>query len=229
MAAYRQYCPVARASEILAERWNLLIVRNLMFGADTFSAIAGGVPTMSRSMLTRRLHTLEHAGIIRSRPKPSGRGSIYELTDAGADLTGVIDSFGAWAEAWVEVLPEHTDPGFALWAWCQVQLDRTKLPDDRTVVRFEFPDQPFGNRHFWLLVHDGTAELCASDPGGEPDLIVTADSSAFVDWHRGARTWTSALRTGDIAVSGRRTLARAFPTWNTHEPALASSSDARVS
>lgn len=220
MATYRQYCPVARAAEILAERWNLLIVRNLMFGADTFTAVAGGVPTMSRSMLTSRLRKLEQAGVIRSRPKPSGQGSIYELTDAGADLAGVIDSMGRWAETWVEVLPEHADPGFALWAWCQVQLDETKLPDDRTVVRFEFADQPPGNRHFWLLAHEGSAELCTTDPGGEPDLTVSADSQAFVEWHRGVRTWTSAVRSGDITTSGDRNVARALPTWNTHEPTL---------
>ena len=71
MGTYRQYCPIARASEILAERWNPLIVRNLMFGADTFSAIAGGVPTMSRSMLIKRLDELERAGVIESRPKPT--------------------------------------------------------------------------------------------------------------------------------------------------------------
>ena len=72
---YRQYCPIARASEILAERWNPLIVRNLMFGAVTFSAIAKGVPTMSRSMLIKRLDELEHAGVIETRPKPDGRAT----------------------------------------------------------------------------------------------------------------------------------------------------------
>ncbi len=141
MASYRQYCPIARATEILAERWSLLIVRNLMFGATTFSGIAQGVPTMSRSMLTKRLRELEQAGVITSTPKPNGQGSTYALTDAGADLVGVVDSLGRWAEAWVEVLPEHTDPGFALWAWCQVQLNRDALPAGRVVVHFEFPDE----------------------------------------------------------------------------------------
>src|SRR5262245_48649962 len=74
MGTYHQYCPVARASEILAERWNPLIVRNLMFGANTFSAIARGVPTMSRSMLLKRLEELESAGVIEASPKPDGRG-----------------------------------------------------------------------------------------------------------------------------------------------------------
>ena len=105
MGTYRQYCPIARASEILAERWNPLIVRNLMFGADTFSAIAGGVPTMSRSMLIKRLHELERAGVIESRPKPDGRGHLYELTEAGADLAGVLDGLAAWGDHWVDVTP----------------------------------------------------------------------------------------------------------------------------
>ena len=74
MASYRQYCPVARATEILSERWSLLIVRNLMFGAETFSTIARGLPTMSRSMLSRRLRELEHAGVIQATPKATGQG-----------------------------------------------------------------------------------------------------------------------------------------------------------
>lgn len=221
MATYRQYCPIARASEILAERWSLLIVRNLLFGATTFTSIAQGVPTMSRSMLVKRLRELEHAGVIVSSPKSSGQGSNYALSAAGADLVDVIDSLGRWAETWVEVLPEHADPGFALWAWCQVQLNRDDLPARRVVVHFEFPDEVAGNRYFWLLIQDGDAEVCTTDPGGEPDLQVVARSTAFVDWHRGVLPWSTAVRHGDIIVTGDRSLVRAFPRWNTRSPVLA--------
>ena len=89
MATYRQYCSVAVASEIVAERWNPLIVRNLMFGADTFSAIANGVPTVSRSMLIKRLDELQRAGVIDKQLKPDGRGYHYRLIEAGADLAGL--------------------------------------------------------------------------------------------------------------------------------------------
>ena len=221
MASYRQYCPIARATEILAERWSLLIVRNLMFGATTFSTIAQGVPTMSRSMLTKRLRELERAGVISSSLKPNGRGSTYSLTAAGADLVDVVDSLGQWAEKWVEVLPEHADPGFALWAWCQVQLDREALPPGRVVVRFEFPEEAIGNRFFWLLVDGGAAEVCTTDPGGEPELRVVARSGVFVDWHRGVLPWSRAVRNGDIAITGTPSLVRAFPKWNTRSPVLA--------
>lgn len=139
MATYRQYCPVARAAEILAERWSLLIVRNLLLGATTFTDIAKGVPYMSRSMLIKRLRELEHNGVIVATPKSNGQGSTYALTDAGCDLTGVVEDLAAWAERWVDVRTEHTDPGFALWVWCKVQINRDALPHDRVVVALPLP------------------------------------------------------------------------------------------
>lgn len=220
MGSYRQYCPIARASEILAERWNPLIVRNLMFGANTFSELARGVPAMSRSMLIKRLGELERAGIIDKQPKADGAGHRYSLTPAGDDLARVIGALGEWGEQWVEVTTEHADPGFALWAWCQVQLNRAALPQERTVVAFTFPDQPPGNRYYWLLIEQGDAEVCYSDPGDEPDVNVQAESLAFVDWHRGKLNWSTAVKAGQITATGRRDLVRALPTWNSHEPTL---------
>lgn len=136
-------------------------------------------------MLAKRLTELEQAGVVRSEPKPTGRGCFYALTEAGEDLADVIRALGTWGERWVEVTTVHADPGFALWAWCQAQLDRSRLPEGRVVVAFVFPDQPSGNRYYWLLVEHGDADVCYSDPGGEPDLLVEAESLAFVDWHRG--------------------------------------------
>ena len=87
------------------------------------------------------------------------------------------------------------------------------------MVAFEFPDQPPGNRHYWLLVEHGDAQVCYSDPGDEPAVHVRAESSALVDWHRGALSWTAALRT-DRTVTGDRRLAAALPRWNLREPRL---------
>lgn len=221
MGTYRQYCPIARASEILAERWNPLIVRNLMFGAARFTDIARGVPTMSRSMLIKRLDELERAGVIESSPKQDGHGRLYHLTEAGADLAGVIGCLAEWGERWIDVTTERSDPGFALWAWCQVQLDRTALPaDDRVVVAFTFPDERPGNRKYWLLVEHGDAEVCYSDPGGDPDLRVEARSLPFVDWHRGARSWSDVIRSGDVTVHGPKDMRSALPRWNCRHPVM---------
>jgi DNA-binding HxlR family transcriptional regulator len=216
MATYRQYCPVAVASEIVAERWVPLIVRNLMFGADTFSAIASGVPSMSRSMLLKRLDELQRAGVIDKQPKPDGRGHHYRLTEAGEDLAGVIGALAAWGARWVHVTAEQSDPGVALWIWCQAQVDTSALPAGRVVVAFLFPEERATNRRYWMLIENGNAELCHSDPGGQPDLTVKAKSQAFVDWHRGARSWRDVVRTGEISISGPTRLRRAFPSWNLH-------------
>jgi DNA-binding HxlR family transcriptional regulator len=224
VASYRQYCPVARASEIVAERWSFLIVRNLLWGATTFTDLANGVPHMSRSMLIKRLRELERNGVITATPKANGQGSVYALSGAGRDLAGVVGELAAWAERWVDIRTEHTDPGFALWVWCEVQLNRSALPDKRVVVAFTFPDERSGNRRFWLLVEGGDAEVCVSDPGGEPAAEIVARSRAFVDWHRGALAWGDALRAGDIAVHGLRSIVRALPTWNLGPPAATTSS-----
>jgi DNA-binding HxlR family transcriptional regulator len=89
MRTYGQFCPIARGSEILAERWTPIILRNLLLGCRTFNELAAGAPGLSRALLARRLRELERAGVIEIRPKPGGRGSVYEPTPAGKDLTGV--------------------------------------------------------------------------------------------------------------------------------------------
>jgi DNA-binding HxlR family transcriptional regulator len=218
VASYHQYCPVARACEILAERWSVLIVRNLMWGATTFTDLAHGVPHMSRSMLIKRLRELERNGIVVATPKANGQGSTYALTAAGRDLVGVVSELAGWAERWVDVRTEHTDPGFALWVWCRVQLNRDALPRGRVVIGFTFPDERVGNRRFWLLVEDGEAEVCVSDPGGEPAAEIVARSRAFIDWHRGVLPWNAAVRAGTIAISGHRAIVRAVPEWNQRCP-----------
>ena len=68
----------------------------------------------------------------------------------------------------MEVTTERSDPGFALWAWCQVQLDRAALPAGRVVVALIFPDEAPTNRRYWLLVEHGDAEVCYSDPAAKP-------------------------------------------------------------
>lgn len=214
MRSYGQYCPISRASEILAERWTLLVVRNLLLGCTGFNDIASGLPGMSRSLLSDRLRTLEDAGVVRSRPKEHRRGRVYELTDAGLALWDVVKPLAAWGQKWLELQPEHTDPSFVLWAWIHVHLRRDRLPKRRVVVQFDFPDQKPPHHRFWMLVEHGNAELCFDYPGFDPELRVTARSEPFTRWHVGQTSWQDALRAGDIRVAGPRSLARQLPTWN---------------
>ena len=74
MRGYGQFCPVAKAAEIVAERWTPLVLRELLCGSRRFSDLQRGVPLMSPTLLAQRLEQLEDAGIVRSVPRPHGRG-----------------------------------------------------------------------------------------------------------------------------------------------------------
>jgi DNA-binding HxlR family transcriptional regulator len=214
MRNYGQFCPIARGSEILAERWTPIILRNLLMGCRTFNEIAAGAPGLSRALLARRLRELERTGVIEIRPKPDGHGSLYEPTPAGRELRPVLLALGRWAERWTEMRAEHSDPGVVLWSWCQEYLREDLLPDRRVVVRFESLS---GGRRTtgWMLIERRTAEICRIDPGFGDDLVVTiTDPLAFARWHMGLVDWAAALRSGQIQVSGPQALRRALPTWN---------------
>jgi DNA-binding HxlR family transcriptional regulator len=99
MRSYGQYCPIARAAEILTERWTPIIVRNLMIGCTTFSEISAGAPGLSHSLLTQRLRLLERVGVIEVRPKAHGHGVRYQLTEAGRDLSGFLWALHDWARS----------------------------------------------------------------------------------------------------------------------------------
>lgn len=212
---YGQFCPIARGSEVVAERWTPIILRNVLLGCRTFNEIAAGAPGLSRALLTRRLRELARAGVIEIRPKPAGRGSLYEPTPQGRELWDVLRALGSWAERWMEVTPEHAEPDVVLWSWCESFLRRDLLPDRRVVVRFEFTVRTGRRVTTWLLIDRGEAEICSFDPGFGDDLVVVVvDPLAFARWHLGLDDWASALRSGSIRVEGPRQLRRQLPTWN---------------
>jgi DNA-binding HxlR family transcriptional regulator len=214
MKTYGQFCPIARASEILAERWTPIILRNLFLGCTTFNEIAAGAPLLSRALLTKRLRELERAGVIDINPKPDGHGCVYEPTEAGWELENVLHAMGGWADKWMDVTFQHSDPDVVLWSWCQTFWRAEELPDGRVVVRFDF--QREGRRvRLWLLVHDKEVEICRRRPGFEEDLIVAiVDPHVFAKWHLGLVGWDGVLRSGGVRMEGRKDLARALPTWN---------------
>jgi DNA-binding HxlR family transcriptional regulator len=212
MRTYGQYCPIARAAEIFAERWTPVIVRNILLGHDTFSRIHRGAPGLSKTLLTLRLRELERFGIIERRQGENGRSATYVPTSSGRELWEVCETLGTWGARWLEVLPEHLDPYVALWSMSN-SLNLDAIPDRRLVVRFDFTDLRKKNR-FWLLLDHGEAEVCLKPPGPEDDLVVTAASEWFVKWHMGWASWSEITRAGHVRLEGPRDLVRAFPTWN---------------
>jgi DNA-binding HxlR family transcriptional regulator len=199
---YGQYCPIARASELLAERWSFIILRNIvLIGCRTFNEIADGAPGLSRGLLSKRLRDLERAGVVEIRPKPDGPGSTYEPTQAGRELSEVMLALQHWGSQWAELTPEHAHPGVVLWGWVTCHLDRGRLPRRRVLVRFEYPTLSGPGSRGWLLIERGDAEICEKHPGGDEDLVVVvSDPVAFARWDLGELEWSDALRGGAIEV-----------------------------
>ena len=214
MRTYGQYCPIARGSEVLAERWTPVILRNILLGCRTFNEISAGAPGLSRALLSKRLRELERAQLLTIVPKGSGRGSFYEPTESGRDAWNVLVALGEWGDRWTDVLPEHADPNAVLWSWCQSYQRHDVLPAGRVVVRFEFRDARQRLVREWFHIENRSIELCRFDPGFGDDVIVCIhDPVPFAQWHIGLVSWNDILGSA-VTVDGPAALKRSLPTWN---------------
>jgi DNA-binding HxlR family transcriptional regulator len=215
-SGFGQFCPVAVACEVFAERWTPMILRELFAGAQQFNQIHRGVPLISRPLLTRRLRRLEAAGVITMESLSAGRGHRYCLTEAGKEFHSVIEGLGAWGQRWTVRVDRHNlDPGFLMWNMRRrIALDR--LPPRRVIVRFKFSGVAAtyrGSRMFWLLLERTQTDLCVVDPGFEVDLYVGADLAAMAKVWLGDVSFESVLRSNEVRLMGSRELVKMFPSW----------------
>jgi DNA-binding HxlR family transcriptional regulator len=217
MKGYGQFCPVAKAAEVFAERWTPLVLRELVAGSRRFSDLHRGVPLMSRTLLTQRLRQLEDAGIVRSAARANGRGQDYFLTPAGEEFRTLIAGLGEWGQRWARsrVRADELDPGLLMWD-IHRRLNVEHLPAHRVVVRFDFRGVPRHwrtVRYFWLILDRPDVDLCFKEPGFEVDLEVDADLATLTKVWMGDVRLVAAMRAGQVSLQGPRALVRAFPSW----------------
>lgn len=218
MKGYGQFCPIAVASEIVAERWTPLILREVILNQSRrFEEIRQGLPLISRTLLVQRLRTLEDAGLIESRPRANGRGHEYVPTRAAEEFSDVLERLGTWGQRWGtgQFDLENLDLGLLMWNMKR-RVDTKALPERRVVVRFEFrafPPRCKPLRFCWLILDRRGSEVCVKDPMFDVDLKVHADAGALARVWMGALTFDEAIRTGGLQLEGSRELVRAFPKW----------------
>jgi len=210
---YGQYCPVALATEILGERWTLLVVLALLDGVTRFNDLQRALPRISATMLSQRLRTLEAAHIVHKQPSPSGRGHEYALTEAGLELEGVVMGLGHWGQRWARDMElDDLDPRHLAWS-IHLRLNAEAMPAGRTVLQFEFTETPDDCSRFWILNTDGKIDMCIEHPGFDVDLTIRSELRRFVEAWRGIRSLEAELAAGRIRVEGPRALQRALPDW----------------
>lgn len=210
-APYHQFCPVAKAMELLDERWTLLIIRELLSGSGRFNDLRRGVPKMSPTLLSKRLGQLVRAGIVTRVDDDSGVG--YALTPAGAELLPVIEGLGAWGMRWTGRIGDaDLDPKLLMWDLHR-NVDPALLPERRTVVMFEFPDVSARERRWWMVLDSTEVDICDADPGHEVAAWVSGRLRHLVEIWRGDRSWSAAIRSGDVTVTGAEDVRRLVPRW----------------
>jgi len=211
MKSYGQFCSMARALDLLGERWTLLVVRELLCGSRRFGEIQRGIPRISRTMLSARMRELSEAGVI-DRVDGAG-GPEYRLTAAGQELGGVVRELGTWGQRWLsrELHAAQLDTRALAWdIRRRVRLDA--LPERPLVVCIDFTDARGPAARQYLLLRRSEASLCAGNPGYPEEIHVRAPRRILVRWWRGDLTFRQALAAG-LTLEGRRELVRAFPSW----------------
>lgn len=212
--SHGSFCRVAQASEVVAQRWVPLIVREIMVGYHRFNEIRRALPLISPSVLAQRLKTLEDDGVVLRRSGPDG--VTYHLTDAGEELRPILDALGHWAEKWVtrDYRADELDPAVAMWA-LRRHVRPGCFPSGRTVLHFELEGEPRRRRYWWMVVHPDNipnVDICRTDPGHPVTLTVTARLRALVDLLGQDAELGDSLRQGLVALAGDRALARRFET-----------------
>lgn len=211
MISYGQFCPVAKAMERLDERWTILIVREMLLGSRHFNELRRGVPKKSPALLTKRLRSLERAGVIR-RSQVGGR-SVYTLTTMGQELEPVVDALSAWGIRWIGELGDaDLDPHLLLWDMRRT-IHVERCPRRRTMVQFVFSDVVGKARSWWLVVSGDEAQVCDFDPGYELDATVTTDLRTLTEIWRGDTDWRIALRENLVEIHAAAEIARDLPSW----------------
>ena len=209
---YGQLCPLAKATEILAERWTFLVIWELLSGAVRFNQIRRGVPLMSPLLLARRLQRLEHEGLVRR--EPSGSGHLYHLTEAGQDLAPIVQRLSRWGERWVlgHIDSRKSDVTALMWA-IRRRVDPSVFGGVRVTVQFEFTDQPQAKRCWWLVNEATNVDLCPKDPGFQIDVYVITDVQTLAHIWVGKLQLSAALNAGNLELTGSRRVRQTFGRW----------------
>jgi len=212
---YGQFCPIALAAEILAERWMPLIIRELLCGSVRFNDLQRGVPRISSALLAQRLKQLQFSGIIERR-QGDGGGMEYHLTTAGQELFPVIEKMGLWAQRWLRhdlIDTANLDPNLLMWDIRRNVADHAPKRNRRLVVQFELSGVPISRRRYWLVFERGLVDLCYRNPGFDVDLFVEVNLRVLTQIWLGHIPLKNAIGDGRLRLDGARGEVEAFSSW----------------
>jgi DNA-binding HxlR family transcriptional regulator/putative sterol carrier protein len=215
--SYGQFCGIARALELVGERWALLIVRDLLVGPRRFTDLRHGLPRIPTNVLSERLKELEHAGIVHRRVLPRPAASVvYELTEYGSQLDDVLMRLGLWG---AQSLGQPR-PGEIMTADSMVMaLRATFVPEAAHGLQVSF-ELRLGEIVLHARIGAGTVAV-AEGPLANADLVIEA-GPAVKDLMTGELSAAQAIDNGSVRLTGNPALLERFVELF-HIPARATS------
>jgi DNA-binding HxlR family transcriptional regulator/putative sterol carrier protein len=199
MRSYQQFCPAARALDIVGERWTLLVIRELLTGPKRYTDLQGGLPGIGPNVLAARLRSLEQAGIVEKRRLPPPAAStVYALTVRGAGLRPVLTSLFDWGLGLADAPGKNDAVKASYWLPAIEQAIHPQALSDDVDDTYEIR---VGEESIVVTVSRGSARVTAGS-AESPDLILSTDHRTFADLGRGALTALEAIEQRRLTVEG---------------------------
>lgn len=210
---YLQFCPLAKASELLCEKWTLLIIRELLMGGKRFNDFQRGMSHISPTMLTKRLNELTENGLVIRRKIPDQRGYEYFLTESGKELAPLVQQIGEWGMRWTrnQISDAELDIDL-LMLYLERSIDPNKLPGNNTTLCFNFSDQEKISK-WWIVVSGDNIDVCTVDPGKEVDIWFNTTLRTMIEIWMGDLTYKMAIREQKLQLIGPSDLINHVTRW----------------
>lgn len=210
---YGQFCPIAKATEIIGEKWTILIIRELLMGATRFNELQRGLSLISPTLLSKRLDSLAQYGLVQKRKIPGQKGYEYLTTKSCDELLPVILKLADWGMVWAKT--NLTDKDYdveLLMLYLKRSIVPEHIPGNFTVIKFHFTDIEIYPQ-WWIVIKDNEIDLCVNDPGDEVSVYFTTTVKNMTNVWTGQKTYRQSIRNDELKIIGDSFLVKTVTDW----------------
>ena len=211
--SYNQFCPIAKAAEILCERWTILIIRELLLGNSRFGDLQRALSGISPALLTKRLKELERNGLVAKRSAPGSKRSEYLLTESGRALQDIVLSLGSWGmdHARGHLSDDEMDIELLVFDM-QRGIKSEQLPLPKACIGLHFTDQTKYAR-WWIKIDHDKRELCTEAPNDICDLSISCTARDMIQIWMGDAVLAQARLRKQISIDGDPLFVDSIEQW----------------
>jgi len=210
---YGEACPVSMATSIIAERWTLQIIREMMLGSTKYSQFQKYMPNISPTLLKSRLCTLEEHGIVMRKKTATQSRYEYYLTPSGKSLGPVLTEIGKWGMQFASNgMTDKNNTVYGLMRDLSGSIDISALPNCDMTFQFNLTDNTENPKQF-INIHNGRATFCSKNLGFEVDVYITSTVKDMTKIWYGDISMAKAIEDERMLVIGDRMYTSNITKW----------------